>query len=642
MFAALRPAAAGSLSDGDLDLYRAAFRHAESEHWEDAVRIAAEPRERLPGKVIRWMDLARPMSGNGFGDIAEFIRANPKWPNQTGLLRQAEATMPAEMPAAEVRGWFARHAPVSAAGMGRYADALGALGESVRAADLVRKFWIDNNFAVNDDETDFRRRFAAVLRPKEHLARLDRLLWDHQESAVRRLLSQVDDGHQALALARLALAGDEPGLDGALRKVPEALAGDPGLAYERLHWRRKKDNDAGALEILQSPPAELGRPALWWTERNILIRRVMEKRDYALAYRLARAHGQTDGQSLVEAEFLAGWLALRFLHQPSDAFDHFHRMDRAAATPMSKARGAYWCGRAAEALGDRKQAHEWYAAAARYPTMYYGQLATVALGNDHPPALPPPPPVSAADAAEFNRRELVRIVRLLHEIDPRDSAERAGLFLRRMTKDASTAAEYELLGRLADEVRRPDIGIFVAKQAFQAGVVLAGPGYPTIPLHAAATVEPGLLLSLIRQESTFNTNTVSSAGARGLMQLMPGTAQLVANRLGIRHVDARLTADPEYNVLLGATYIGHMIETWGGSYVLAVAAYNAGPTRVSDWLAKYGDPRSGDIEPVDWVESIPIAETRNYVQRVLEALQVYRARLGQGGGERTLKADLRR
>lgn len=634
---------AGSLSDADLDLYRAAFRHAESERWDEATRVAAEPRERLPGKVMRWLDLARPQSGNTFSSIADFIRANPRWPNQTGLLRQAELTMPAETPAAEARVWFNQHPPVSAAGMTRYAEALIATGEAGKAAEIVRKFWLDNNFVNNDDELEFRRHFAGTLRPHDHLARLDRVLWDHQDGAARRMLSLVDEGHQAVALARLALAGDEVGLDGVLRRVPDSLAGDPGLAYERLHWRRKKDNDAGALELLRSPPPELGRPALWWTERNILIRRVLEKRDYALAYRLAKAHGQTEGQPLAEAEFLAGWIALRYLKQPSDAFDHFHRMSRAAATPMSKARGAYWCGRAAEALGDRKQSREWYTAATKFPTMYYGQLAGVALGDEKPLALPPEPTIPAAEAADFNRRELVRVVRLLHEIDPRDNADRVGLFLRRLGKDASAPAEFALLAKLAEEVRRPDMAIFVAKQAFAAGVTLAGPGYPTLALHQTGGVEPGLVLSLIRQESTFNTNIVSSAGAKGLMQLMPGTAQLVANKLGVRHTDARLIGDPDYNVMLGATYIGQMIDTWGGSYILAIAAYNAGPGRVHDWLSKYGDPRgAGGVEPVDWVESIPIAETRNYVQRILEALQVYRARLGQAGGDRTLKRDLRR
>ena len=634
---------AGQLSDADLELYRTAFRHADNDQWSDARAKAAEARERLPGKVIQWLDLARPQSGNTFAAISGFVRANPQWPNQTGLLRQAELAMPADLPAGEVRAWFDQHSPVSAAGVGRYADALAAHGESAKVNALVRKFWVDANFASAEDEADFRRRFSGILHAPDHQARLDRLLWDHQGAVARRLFPVLDEGRQALALARLALAEDQPGADVAVHRVPEALAGDAGLAYERLHWRRKKDDDAGALEILRTAPANLGRPALWWTERAILIRRILEKRDAATAYQLAKAHGQTDGPSLTEAEFLSGWLALRFLKQPSEAFDHFHRMVRAAATPMSKARGAYWCGRAAEALGDRKQARQWYTAAARHPTMFYGQLAAAALGNDEAVTLPPEPTPPTAESADFNHRELVRVVRLLQEIDPRDTSDRAGLFLRRLARDSSRPVEFEQLGRLARDLRRPDLGIFVAKQAFQAGVTLIETGYPTLPLNSrTGSAEPGLVLALIRQESTFNTNIVSSAGARGLMQLMPATAQSVASKLGLHHTDARLTADPDYNIALGSSYIGQLIDNYSGSYLMAVAAYNAGSGRVHDWVARFGDPRRADsIETVvDWVESIPISETRNYVQRVLEALQVYRQRLGNR--DHTLKRDLRR
>ncbi|MEI6986140.1 MAG: lytic transglycosylase domain-containing protein [Rhodospirillaceae bacterium] len=639
-----RPVSAGSLSANDLDLYRAAFRHAESENWGDSLRIGAEPRERLPAKVIRWLDLARPASGNSFAAITDFIRANPKWPNQTGLLRQAEATIPQELPAAEVKNWFALHSPVSADGLGRYFDALTSLGDNTKAADIARSFWISANFANTDDELEFRRHLASQLRPKDHLARLDRLLWDHQASAVRRILSLFDDGRQALALARLALADDEPGLETAVRRVPDELATDPGLLYERVRWRRKKDNDAGALEILLSPPAELGRPALWWTERNIMIRRVLEKRNFALAYKLAKAHGQQESTSLVEAEFLTGWIALRHLHQPSDAFDHFNRMYRAAASPMSKSRGAFWCGRAAMALGDSKKATEWYEAAAKFPTMFYGQMAATVLNADQL-ALPPEPTVNESEVNEFNRRELVRVVHVLQEINPHDKNDRVGLFLRRLGRDASTAAEFVLLVRLAEETHRPEVAIAIAKQAFQAGVTLVRSGYPTLQLQKGTRTEPALTLALIRQESTFNTNIISSAGARGLMQLMPATAKLMATKLGLRYSEARLIDDPDYNIMMGTSFIGEMIDSYNGSYILAIAAYNAGGGRVHDWLNKYGDPRitsSRALDAVDWIESIPIAETRNYVQRILESLQVYRARLGTRDGEKTLKHDMRR
>ena len=640
MLAGVGPAAARELSDNDLDLYRAAFRYAQQEHWSEAVERAAEPRERLPGKVIRWMDLARPRSGNSFQDIAAFIRANPTWPNQTGLLRQAEETMPAELPAAEAVAWFEAHAPVSALGVGRYADALAARGQEGKAAALVRRFWADANFVTAEDEVAFRRRFAAMLQPKDHLARLDRVLWEHHTPAAQRLLPLVDDAHRALAEARLALADDEPGLEGALRRVPAEFQNEPGLAYERLRWRRHKENDAGALDILSHPPAELGRPALWWAERNAIVRRLLEKHNASAAYRLVLAHGLSEGQPLAEAEFLAGWLALRHLHQAGEALAHFQRMYGAVSSPMSRSRGAYWCGRAAEAQGDRKQAQDWYAKAAAFPTMFYGQLAASALGGERSLALPAEPAVSKDEAARFERRELVRVARILHEIDPHDNADRVGLFLRRMIRDASTPADFVQLGRLAAELHQHDEAIFAAKQAFQSGVVLIGPGYPMLPLRHGGGVESGLVLALIRQESTFNTNIVSSAGARGLMQLMPATARMVARKLHLRPDDDRLTEDPDYNIQLGTTFIHDMIDSYGGSYLLAVAAYNAGSGRVDGWLAKQGDPRRPGVDPLDWMESIPIAETRNYVQRVLEALQVYRARLGQSG--HTLKQDLAR
>ncbi|MEI6557414.1 MAG: lytic transglycosylase domain-containing protein [Rhodospirillaceae bacterium] len=631
-------AGAGSLGERDLDLYRAAFRYAQQDKWSEALARGAEPEERLPGKVIRWMDLARPKSGHSFSDIAAFVRVNPGWPNQTGLLRQAEETMPAELAASEVVAWFEAHAPVSALGVGRFAEALTQRGDAGRAAALVRRFWLEANFVTAEDEAAFRRRFAAVLLPRDHLARLDRVLWDHHGAAAQRLLALVDDDQRALAEARLALADDSPGLEAALRRVPEALQSHPGLAWERLHWRRRKDNDFGALDVLNTPPPELVRPALWWSERHILARRLLEKHDAPAAYRLVAAHGLTEGQPLAEAEFLAGWLALRQLRQPREALAHFERMLQAVSSPMSRARGAYWCARAAEAMGERDDAEEWYGKAAAFPSMFYGQLAAAALGRDRPVALPAEPAVAAEEAARFERRELVRVARLLYEIDPRDNADRVGLFLRRMIRDASTASDWVLLGRMAIELRQPEEAIFAAKQAFQNGVVLSGSGYPMISLHRNGGIEPGLALALIRQESTFNTTIVSSAGARGLMQLMPATARMVARKLQLRPSDERLTEDPDYNILLGTTYIRGLIDSYGGSYLLAIAAYNAGSGRVDSWLGKFGDPRGPGVDPLDWIESIPIAETRNYVQRVLEALQVYRARLGQGG--HTLKQDL--
>ena len=634
------PGLAKDLSDKDLELYRAAFRYAQQDNWGDAVAYAAKPRERLLAKVIRWMELARPKSGHSFAEIAAFIRANPSWPNQTGLFRQAEETMPAEMPVNDVLAWFEAHAPVSALGVGRFADALVSRGNGERAASLVRRFWVQANFVAEEDEISFLHRFAPILGADDHLARLDRLLWDHDSPAARRLFPLVDADHRALATARLALADEEPGLDAALRRVPATLQGDAGLNYERLHWRRNKENYAGVLELLNHPPTNLGRPDLWWVERNYLARHLLERQDALAAYKLVAAHGLTEGQPLAEAEFLAGWLALRFLNRPDDALAHFQRMFEAVVTPMSRARAAYWCGRAADASGNRDRAREWYGKATAFPTMFYGQVATAVLQPPRPLVIPPEPAVSREEVSRYNRRGLVQVVRLLHEIDPHDNADRVGLFLRRMARDAVSPSDWVLLGKLATEVRQPDEAIFIAKQALLHGVVLTSSGYPMLSLHRQA-IEGGLALSIIRQESTFNNRIVSSAGARGLMQLMPRTAGRLARKLGLRTklTDARLSDDNDLNILLGTAEIKELIESYRGSYLLTLAGYNAGSGRVDEWLRRYGDPRSG-ADPIDWIESIPFAETRNYVQRTLEALQIYRARLGQGN--RTLAQDIGR
>ena len=633
-------ARADSLSPSDLSLYREAFHFAAIEHWGEAVATAAQAQERLPAKVIRWMDLARPKSGHGFAEIAAFLRANPTWPNQTGLQREAEATMPDGIPALEVASWFETWPPVSALGTGRYADALAALGEADRAAALVRDFWTKANFLTPEDEIAFRRRFVALLRPEDQLARLDRLLWEHQTAAAERLMPLVDAGHRAAADARLALAGDESGIDARLRQVPDALEGDPALVYERLHWRRVKGNFAGALEILRHPPSTLGRPALWWTERNFLARHLLEHHDAAGAYALVLGHGQTGGPALAEAEFLAGWLALRRLDRPAEALAHFHRLFDAVTTPMSRARGAYWCGRAADALGDAAQAQAWYAKAAAFPTMFYGQLATSALKPPRPLTIPAEPVVSREEAARFERRGMVQVVRLLHEIDPHDRGEHVGQFLRRLAAEPLTPPEWALLGRLAVEVRQFDEAIFIAKQALQSGVVLGTSGYPTVALHRNGGIEPALALSVIRQESTFNNRIVSSAGARGIMQLMPKTAARLARKLKLRLriTDALLTEDNEINILLGTAEIRELFDAYRGSAILALAGYNAGSGNIDHWLVEAGDPRNRRTDPIDWIESIPFAETRNYVQRILESLQVYRARLGQTS--RTLQQDL--
>ncbi|NYZ11990.1 lytic transglycosylase domain-containing protein [Azospirillum sp. RWY-5-1] len=636
--AAALPAAAAPLSQADITIYRDAFRAADNDRHDEALRLASRAKDPLPAKVIRWMQLATP-AGGSFDEIAAFIRDNGDWPNMTQLRRQAEKAMPLDMDENRVLAWFRDYPPQSNEGVMRYADTLLATGGEEQAVKLVRARWVEGSFGPTD-EAEFLGRYRSHLRKQDHVTRFDRLLWERQETSARRMLDLLGEGYDALLDARMALDGDRGGADAAFARVPSSLRNDPGLLFDRARWLRRKGDDDGALAIFLKPPPELGRQQSWWGERHILARRAIERGDYRMAYRIASTHRQEDGVTHMEAEFLAGWLALRFLDQPSEAFKHFHTLYRTVTAPISRARGAYWCGRAAEALGNREQAREWFTKASGYGTTFYGQLAVSNLGGSARVTVPEEPKVANAQVTAFERREVVQVIRQLVQISGRENDRLTG-FLRRISLDAKSPADYVLAGRLARDVGRPDLAVAAAKDAAQNEVYLTEVGYPLVSASRNAT-EVSLVHAIIRQESTFNTNVVSSAGARGLMQLMPTTAQLVAKQLGIRHTHARLTADPDYNVLLGSTYIGDLVDRFNGSYVLAIAGYNAGPGRVRQWIDQFGDPRTEAIDVVDWMELIPIYETRNYVQRVLEALLVYRSKLQGGRAELDMARELRR
>jgi len=635
-FLAMSPAWA-DLGTGDVQIYRSAFKAADRGDFREAHQIARRAKEDLPSKILLWMDLTRPDSTADWETLTRFLTENPDWPNQAGLRRNAEGRMPSMSPA-KVKEWFAKHPPVTTAGFVRHVDALLALGESATAIAMVRERYVQGTFG-SVEERDFRKRYHHLLRPEDHWARLDRLLWDQDDVSAKRVMPLVDKGRQHVALARIALFRMDGGVESALRKVPSHLAKDPGLLFERMRWRRRKGLDDGALDILDKAPKDLGRADAWWQERHILARRLMEKGQFARAYKLVVRHGQEAGLGFAQAEFLSGWLALRFLDKPSEALKRFEALHRGVSSPISLSRGAYWAGRAAAALGDKAKAKSWYESAAQHGTTFYGMLAAEELGRPPGSTLPKATKLTDEVRKKFNKRELVRATRMLEEIEGRHG-KRVELFLRRLTIEAKTPEEYQLVASLTDEFKRRDLGVTVARQALQDGAVVYEAGFPMLDAKLTPRPEPAFVHAIVRQESSFIPDAVSSASARGLMQLMPATAQHVAKQLGLKHSHDKLISDPAYNVRLGSYFLQDLVDRYGGSYVLATAAYNGGPGRVAAWLRQFGDPRSGSVDIVDWIELVPIYETRNYVHRVMENLQIYRARLGLPA--RSLTSDLRR
>jgi len=610
------------------------FAAVERNDFATARRLAAAAGDPLTLRVVDWLDYRRPDTFASFRALAAFLDASPGWPDAGTMTRLAEkaAAVDGTVTPEALRAWFERRPPRTGDGALAYFRALDMQGALAGREKALGEAWVALDFEA-DVEKAFLARFGRHLSARDHVARLDRLLWTDRVTAARRMLPLVDRDQARLAEARLALSARAPGIDGIVAKVPAALADHPGLAYDRMRWRRQAGNDAAAAEILLDTRFD-HRPygERWAAEARLLARRALERGDAVQAVRLAAAHKTERGVAFAEAEFLAGWVSLVRLKDAEAAYGHFDRLYRGVEYPISLSRGAFWAGRAAGARGDAALAERWYAVAAQYPATFYGQRAHEQLGRTLPMLVSAEAPAAALQA--FGGDERVRAARLLAR-HGQTAALRA--MLGTLAASAGDADTRLLVAGLARELGRAREAVEVAKRADREDGMFAAAGWPVWPVAAPrgpairVAPQPTLVQALIRQESAFDHEAVSRSNALGLMQLLPSTAKHVAGELGLDFSQARLTADPDYNVTLGTHYLGGLLDRFGGSAPLALAAYNAGPSRVVRWLADNGDPRNGQVDLVDWIESIPFDETRNYVQRVLEAVPVYE-RLLEGGG----------
>jgi len=621
-----------AVSAADRPIYEQAFVLAGQSDYRGARTTALQGRQPLLNKFFIWLDLIHQKDGDPQGEpftaLDAFLSANGGWPRLGRIQRRAEAQLPANLSHEAVIHWFAQREPLSVAGAMRLAKALRAVGDAEAAADLVRRTWRDRSFTERE-ETVFLALYGGALQRSDEIARFDRLLNARALSQARRQVRRMGHGYPALAKAMTRLVLNRPGVDAAIAQVPPELQDDPGLLYERARWRQRRGRYDGVVELLDRAAKTVGRPERWWPLRHWAAREALDRGDTAVAYRLASAHGLKNGVAFAEAEWFSGWLALRFAVTPDQAYRHFVRLYEGVSTPISRARGAYWAAEAAAQLDDDGSAQIWYARAADHATAFYGQQAIARLGRPLDLDLAAAIAVSDSDRSAFDALELVRLVRLLAAFDEQRYVT---TFLTQLRRQADTAVAHRLHTELATAIDRPDQALFTAKQASGRGMAVARHLYPVPPeiarqLDDSRSPEPALVLALIRQESAFDRRAVSRAGARGLMQLMPATAHRVAKTINLPYQRAKLTEDAAYNMALGRAYLSHLLEEFEGSTALALAAYNAGPHRVARWIKAFGDPRRPGVDPVDWIERIPFAETRNYVQRVLEGQVVYRLAL---------------
>lgn len=640
----LKPPAPGPLylNRADIALLNETREAIERRNWSAAKATAQRVADPIAKSLAEWFYFYAEDPKVDLGEVDAFLDMHPDWPALSKIQMHAEKRMPNDAPARAVLDFFDARDPLTGEGELKLARALFSTGDSAAALIHVRDAWVNHDFTLADEQkllANYGRRLA----PEDHAARVDRLLWERQVTAARRVFSRLEARDRRMAEARAALllgASSGPDLFYALGDE-ERL--DPGvlLAAVRYYRRREEEPRAAALAFnAPAEPASLRNPARWWDERQLLMRWALTERRYADAYALAAGHGLEPALDFAEAEFDAGWIALRFLNAPERAETHFKALVGAVGAPISLARAYYWLARAAEARGDMPLAEARYAVAAGYVYTYYGQIAAERLGGASLAAtFAPPVQPTPADKARFSSRPAVAALRILSELDD-DQAFL--IFAYNVDDQLETPGEYVELARLAERKGATHIAVRAGKvgagrHAFAAEVV-----YPVIfvPDEAARFAPPEIILGLSRQESEFNPRAYSHAGARGLMQILPSTAQITARKEGLRYSRSALLDDPDYNLIVGAAHLAHLFERYGGSRVMTFAAYNAGVSRVEEWVERYGDPRSPDVDPIDWVEQIPFAETRNYVQRVLENTQVYRSRLTDGPIAGRLSADL--
>ena len=589
---------------------------ARSDRWADAQAAAARFADPVAEKVVLYLRLRAPGAATS-AEIADFMQRNPDWPMQAMLELRRQQAIASDPDDAAVLAQCTKP-PTLAAALLRCAEATANSGRNADANALALRAWVNADDSAAG-EAAFLRRWGGIATAEDQWARFQHLAWSNDTAAAARQITRLDPAHHAAAEARLAAKRDDPQTEALVAALPAAMQTDPGLTLDRARFLRHTDQVAAAAALL-TQTADTGNLPAFWTERNLLARKLLHDGDAKSAYAVVAAHGQTGSEQRADAEFLAGFIALRKLNDPATAQRHFKILADSQSI-ITQSRAHYWLGRVEAAKGMDPKPE--YQKAATWPTAFYGQLAILALGEKPAARIGTlrDPTWTQDIALAFTEHEVLRAAAwLVAWGDPQRSRQ----FLTRMDELAPIPAERALTAAFALAAGMPDSAVFVARRMGRDGLALPHAGWPA-PFDPSAPPDPAFSLGIMRQESSFDIAALSPSGARGLMQLMPPTASAVARQLGIQVSLPMLTADASENIRLGSAYLQEMLTRSNNCVPLAAAAYNAGPHRVAQWLEDNGDPRVGPIDMVDWIELIPTGETRNYVQRVIENVVMYRA-----------------
>lgn len=647
---ALGPLLNYAISPGDLDRLRESIELVGKRRFGEAAERRSQISDPTARKIAEWYFLRNVGEHPDPFHVDRFRSNNPDWPSGGLLRRNAELSLlKLDADPHNVTAFYDKTAPTT--GLGRYLLALASKrrGQDAAAALLAREAWHSEAFSANV-ESEFLAAFGGVLTPADHLRRANYFLYKDRRQLlpnVQRLLKYLDPADQAKLSLRMDVVNRR--LSAAEKQFekmgPEALQ-DPGLLFSRIQMLRRKKQYAAAWDLLARAPQDarsMIATNAWWIERRSQARLALAEGKPSIALAIVARHGEIAGSDLVEAEFLAGWIALSKLRKPQVAEQHFVTMRAAASDPQDLAKAEYWLGRSKLARKDSIGALSHFSLASKYQHYYYGQLALQRMEQAGLALSDRSSPPTAEETERFLARDSVRALIISHK------AQLDGItpqFFSQLAWRLSSPGEMTLLAELASHIHSAHGSVITGKIGIHRGFALDRYAYPinALPAYDRLTdeVEKSLILALARQESEFNPAAHSPAGAHGMMQIMPGTAKLIARQHKVVYDRGRLTRDPAYNVALGVAHLHDLLQSYNGSYVLTLVAYNAGPGRAREWIADFGDPRSHNVDVIDWVENIPFAETRRYVQRILASMQIFRHRLHKGRSNVRLVQDLKR
>jgi len=622
------------LNQKDFEKAKETLNFVKARKWNSALKSSEKVKNSEFRNLITWMYLKTSGNSATFNDYKNFIEQHNDYPriNRIKYLAEQKIYLRNNSPTSIIN-WFQKNPPLGGLGKIKLAEAYLEQGRAEDVDALIKEGWTTAEISKNDLGY-YRAKFKKFLTSDDHLKRADFLAWERKYWDLKRMLKYLPKDERALYNARQILMSNSYGVDNAISKVPTHLKKDPGLEYDRLKWRNRRGRLEGSLEILyenaNKTESQMIRPDKWWEQRKSVARTLIYKKRYKTAYKIASEHSLSAGPSFAEAEWLSGWIALSFLNSPEYAINHFQNFYNNVGYPISLARGAYWLGATYKTLGNNTLSKKYFEEGAKFPMTYYGQLSFNEIKPGENFELIDQSKFDKEYEKEFNKSKLINHVILLKELDATKYSKDIIKHLATLNVDKGSEV---LAARLSTNVERYDFAIQISKQASYEKRFFNKYNYPIIStpkeINKKQMPNSEVVLAIIRQESEFDRKANSWAGARGMMQLMKYTAKLVAKQAKLPYSISGLTQDPEYNIKLGSYYFNSLIENYNGIYPFAIAAYNAGPNRVKTWRKINGDPSKGELSYVNWVELIRFKETRNYVQRVLENINVYKYMLSK-------------